>query len=107
MTEEDVKAMLDAVGVSDISELFSDVPEDIRAGLDLPGPMDEVDLHRHLEDLASLNTPAGPLLSFLGGGVYDHHIPPAVTEIASRAEFLSAYTPYQPEMIQGMLQAIF
>jgi len=107
MTEEDVKAMLDAVDVSDISELFSDVPEDIRAGLDLPGPMDEVDLHRHIEDLASLNTPAGPLLSFLGGGVYDHHIPPAVTEIASRAEFLSAYTPYQPEMSQGMLQAIF
>ncbi len=107
MTQEDVRAMLEAVGVSDISELFSDVPEDVRAGLDLPGPMAEVDLHRHLEDLASLNTPVGPLLSFLGGGVYDHHIPPAVMEIASRAEFLSAYTPYQPEMSQGMLQAIF
>jgi len=107
MTQEDVKAMLEEVGVSDISDLFSDVPEGVRAGLDLPGPMDEVDLHRHLEDLASLNTPVGPLLSFLGGGVYDHHIPSAVMEIASRAEFLSSYTPYQPEMSQGMLQAIF
>ncbi|MCI0496826.1 MAG: aminomethyl-transferring glycine dehydrogenase subunit GcvPA [Thermoplasmata archaeon] len=107
MTDKEITEMLGAVGIPDIGSLFRDIPADVRAGLDLPPPMAEIDLMRHISGLASLNVPAGQTLSFLGGGIYRHHIPPAVLDIVSRAEFLTAYTPYQPEMSQGMLVAIF
>lgn len=101
--------MLARVGVETVQELFADVPEQVRfnGALGLPGPMSEVDLVRHLRDLSAANVPATQLVSFAGAGFYDHHIPSVVDHIVRRPEFFTAYTPYQPEVSQGTLQAIY
>src|SRR5713226_10061416 len=99
--------MLAAIGVSSVDELFRDIPTGVRFGreLDVPPALAEADLTRHLEELAAKNVIDD--VSFLGGGIYDHYVPAVVDAILQRGEFLTAYTPYQPEMSQGVLQAIF
>jgi glycine dehydrogenase subunit 1 len=108
-TAEDRQAMLKAIGVASIDELFEMVPEDLRLRreLDLPPAMGELELTGHLESLAARNTPASQAVCFLGGGSYDHFIPALVDVVASRSEFYTAYTPYQAEASQGTLQAMF
>ncbi|MFW5838093.1 MAG: aminomethyl-transferring glycine dehydrogenase subunit GcvPA [Desulfovibrionaceae bacterium] len=105
-TEEDTRRMLDAVGAGSVDELFSIIPESLRAPeLDLAPGLSEMQVLDRMRNLASKN--ASNLISFLGAGFYDHHIPAAVDALASRGEFFTAYTPYQPEASQGTLQAIF
>jgi glycine dehydrogenase subunit 1 len=109
LTEADRDAMLATIGVSSIEELFRDIPEGVRfrGELDLEPALPEAELVAHLEELASRNVPTSRELSFLGAGIYDHYVPAIVDAILARGEFLTAYTPYQPEMSQGVLQAIF
>ena len=100
--------MLDAIGVDSVDELFSDIPEEHRnPTLDLPPPMSEFDLKRYFADLASMNKTPGEYACFLGAGSYRHHIPAIVRQLTSRSEFMTAYTPYQPEISQGTLQTEF
>jgi glycine dehydrogenase subunit 1 len=108
-TPDDDRAMLDAVGVRDILELFEGVPEDVRIGdpLDVLPALSEIELMDHLRDLAERSQGSGRLTCFAGGGTYDHYVPAAVKALASRAEFATSYTPYQPELSQGVLQALF
>ena len=109
LTDDDRDAMLATIGVADVEELFADIPEGVRLrrDLDLEPPLSEPELVAHLEELArGTRTPAREL-SFLGAGIYDHYVPAVVDAVLSRGEFLTAYTPYQPEMSQGVLQAIF
>src|SRR3954467_3768687 len=101
--------MLAAIGVSSVEELFRDIPAGVRFDreLDLEPALSEPELVRHLEELAAKNVDTNRELSFLGAGVYDHYVPAIVDAVLQRGEFLTAYTPYQPEMSQGVLQAIF
>lgn len=101
--------MLEAIGVDSMDELFAQIPAGVRLDreLDVPPALGEADLVRHLQELASQNVHTGAELSFLGAGIYDHYVPSVVDVVLSRGEFLTAYTPYQPEMSQGTLQAIF
>jgi len=109
LTEADREQMLAAIGVSSVEELFRDVPEGVRLRreLDLDPALSEPELLAHLEQLAARNAHTGAELSFLGFGVYDHYVPAVVDAVLQRGELLTAYTPYQPEMSQGVLQAIF
>jgi len=109
LTDADRKAMLEAIGVASIDELFEQIPEGVRLRreLDVPPALGEAELTRHLEELAARNVHTGAELSFLGAGIYDHYVPAVTDVVLSRGEFLTAYTPYQPEMSQGVLQAIF
>jgi glycine dehydrogenase subunit 1 len=109
LTDADREEMLQTIGVSSIEELFRDVPAGVRLDreLDLDAPLPEQEIVRRLETLAARNTPAGEEVSFLGAGVYDHYVPAVVDAILERGEFLTAYTPYQAEMSQGVLQALF
>jgi len=109
LTERDRDEMLSTIGVASIEELFADIPESVRfrGEFALEPALSEPELVAHLEELAARNVPAGAELSFLGAGVYDHYVPAIVDAILSRGELLTAYTPYQPEMSQGVLQAIF
>lgn len=106
-TEEDLRQMLAAVGAGSLQELFADVPPELlrREPLELPPAMSEAEVHRHLAALAARNDTDA--VCFLGGGSYDHLIPSVVNTVLGRSEFYTAYTPYQAEMAQGMLQAIF
>jgi glycine dehydrogenase subunit 1 len=107
LTDADREAMLAAIGVATVEELFRDIPDSVRfqRELDVPPALPEAELTRHLEELAARNDLDG--LSFLGGGIYDHYVPAVVDAVLQRGEFLTAYTPYQPELSQGVLQAIF
>ena len=109
LTERDREQMLAAIGVSTMDELFAQIPEGVRfaRALDVPPALTEAELVRHLEELAAKNAHTGIELSFLGAGIYDHYVPAIVDTVLQRGEFLTAYTPYQPEMSQGVLQAIF
>jgi len=106
-TPEDVQAMLDACGVKSIDDLFRSIPEKLRLRrpLDLPGATDEISLLSEFRKLASHNRTEHP--PFIGAGAYPHHVPPAVDQLLLRGEFFTAYTPYQPEVAQGTLQALF
>jgi glycine dehydrogenase subunit 1 len=101
--------MLRAAGAASFDDLLADIPQSLRLGrrLDLPEPLSEMEARAHLKRLAGLNASAEGHICFLGGGAYDHYVPSIVDEIASRAEFYTAYTPYQPEISQGTLQAIY
>ena len=109
LTERDREEMLAAIGVDSVEELFRDIPEGVRfpGRLALEPALSEPELVAHLEELAARNVHTGAELSFLGAGVYDHYVPAVVDYLFSRGELLTAYTPYQPEMSQGVLQAIF
>ena len=109
LTAADREQMLAAIGVGSVDELFRDIPQGVRFDreLDLEPPLSEPELVAHLEELASKNVGTGRELSFLGAGIYDHYVPAVVDTILLRGEFLTAYTPYQPELSQGVLQAIF
>ena len=108
-TAEDQQRMLEAIGVASLEELFAMVPAELRLDrpLGLPPALGEMELTRHVTELAARNTPAGQAVCFLGGGSYDHFIPAVVDFVAGRSEFYTAYTPYQPEASQGTLQAVF
>ena len=107
-TPGEIDAMLAAIGVPSIDALFEVIPSDVRLArlLAIEPSLDESRLMDHLDALALKNT-AARALSFIGGGLYDHHVPPAVDQLLLRSEFYTAYTPYQAEVAQGTLQAIF
>ncbi len=109
LTDSDREEMLAAIGVASVEELFRDIPAGVRfqGALDLEPALSEPELVRHLEELAAKNVDTTKELSFLGAGIYDHYVPAVVDAVLQRGEFLTAYTPYQPEMSQGVLQAIF
>jgi glycine dehydrogenase subunit 1 len=107
-TPDDREAMLRAIGVSSVEELFANIPRELRLQrpLDVPPALSEIDLTQHLQSLARRNQADGTVC-FLGGGSYDHFIPAVVDTVAGRGEFYTAYTPYQAEASQGSLQAFF
>lgn len=107
-TDDEIRGMLDRIGAPSVDELFAPIPEAhrVEGALDLEPALDEAALMRHLGELAG-RSDAAHALSFLGAGLYDHHIPPAVDQLLLRSEFYTAYTPYQAEVSQGTLQAIF
>ncbi len=108
-TDSDRRAMLDAIGVASVDDLFTEIPEGVRLQrpLDLPAGMAEQDVHQHLSELAARNTHADAETTFLGAGMYDHYVPALIDSILQRSEFLTPYTPYQPEISQGGLQVMF
>ena len=107
-TPDEIREMLAVIGRPSIDDLFDTIPEGarFRGELAVPPALDEPELMAHMRELALKNLGAG-MLSFLGAGMYDHHVPPAVDQLLLRSEFYTAYTPYQPEVSQGTLQAIF
>lgn len=109
MTEKDRREMMKKVGIESIDELFADVPESVRfkGSLDLENPLSEPELKKQFSNWAKKNVNLKEVPSFLGAGVYDHYIPSVVDHVISRSEFYTAYTPYQAEISQGELQAIF
>jgi len=108
LTKTDRAQMLEAVGVKNINELYNNVPQEARgASFNLPNHQGEIEVERILTTLANKNQPAGSGPFFIGGGCYNHHVPATVDHIIQRSEFLTAYTPYQPEIAQGTLTAIF
>jgi glycine dehydrogenase subunit 1 len=109
LTEEDRCAMLGVIGAKSVDELFGDIPASLRltSPLDLPKGLGEIEIERELAALAAKNMEAGSVPSFLGAGAYRHHVPAAVDYLVQRGEFLTSYTPYQPEIAQGTLQVLF
>jgi glycine dehydrogenase subunit 1 len=109
LTDADREAMLAEIGVDSVEDLFVDIPEGVRfhGRLDLEPPLSEQELVAHLTELAERNVPASEELTFLGAGIYDHYVPAVVDSVLAQAQLLTAYTPYQPELSQGVLQAIF
>ena len=107
--EEDVKEMLATIGIDSIDRLFDSIPNDVKLKqlLEIPGPWSEIESRRWFRELAAKNKSAVDHLSFLGGGSYLHSQPACVDQLLLRAEFLTSYTPYQPEVSQGTLQSIF
>lgn len=101
--------LLDVIGIHSVDEAFSDIPEKVRLAkrISLPESRSEAEVRREVEGILSKNITSKDLLSFLGGGVWGHYVPAAVDAVASRGEFLTSYTPYQPEISQGMLQSLF
>jgi glycine dehydrogenase subunit 1 len=110
ITQADLEAMLAAIGVASVQEIFErQIPEAVRLGreLELPQGKTEQEVYAHLAELAARNTSAEDELSFLGAGMYDHYVPAIVDMLMERSEFLTPYTPYQPEISQGGLQVMF
>ncbi|MDI6600714.1 MAG: aminomethyl-transferring glycine dehydrogenase subunit GcvPA [Thermoanaerobacteraceae bacterium] len=108
-TDREREEMLKSIGVSSIEDLFSDIPDNVKfnSRLNLPEAMSELEVKRQMAALAESNAEAEHYTYFIGGGIYDHYIPSAVSHIIGRSEFYTAYTPYQPEISQGTLQSIF
>lgn len=108
-TEDEIRAMLEVIGVSDVDELFDAVPLGLRLDrpLNLPAGMAESEVLSLLGALAHRSRPVGDLVCFAGGGAYDHYVPAPVRHLGYRAEFATSYTPYQPELSQGVLGALF
>jgi len=109
LTDADRQQMLGVIGAKTVDDLFVDVPKGalLKDLVDLPKAQGEIEVHRHLQRLAEKNTPAGRTAFFLGAGAYRHHVPASVDHLIQRSEFLTAYTPYQPEIAQGTLQALY
>ncbi len=107
--EEDVREMLAVIGVDSVDRLFDSIPGEVKLDrpLEIPGPWSEIESRRWFRELATRNKSAADHLSFLGGGAYAHYQPACVDQLLLRAEFLTSYTPYQPEVSQGTLQSIF
>jgi len=108
-TDADRREMLEAIGVGSVDDLFADVPEEVRLDrpLHLPAGKPEPEVYARLRDLAARNVSTEDEISFLGAGMYDHYVPALIDSIVSRSEFLTPYTPYQPEISQGGLQVMF
>ena len=108
-TNEEISQMLATIGVRDVEDLFSSIQPALRCNpkLDLPAGMPEAELWSHMRGIAARNKTLSSQASFLGAGAYRHYVPAAVSELAGRSEFVTPYTPYQPEVSQGTLQAIF
>ncbi|MEE2694378.1 MAG: aminomethyl-transferring glycine dehydrogenase subunit GcvPA [Pseudomonadota bacterium] len=108
-TNQDRKLMMAKIGIEDIDELFADIPKQALTSFadTMPSHSGELEVTRHLQSLSNLNLAASKAPSFLGGGAYRHHIPATVDALIQRGEFLTSYTPYQPEISQGTLQAVF
>ena len=109
LTDDDRQSMLADIGVASVDDLYRDVPEQavLSALLNLPGHAGEMEVQQQITALAAHSRPAGSEVCFLGAGAYRHHIPAAVDSLVQRGEFLTAYTPYQPEVSQGTLQYLF
>src|SRR6266540_832890 len=105
LTAEDRREMLKRIGVCSVDELFADVPN--LASPRLPPGKSEIDVERALAQMAGRNVAAGSVPFFVGCGAYRHHVPASVDHLIQRSEFLTSYTPYQPEIAQGTLQALF
>ena len=108
-TREDIKEMLAVIGRTSLDDLFDTIPDSVKTktGLNLPDPLNEWELNEHMEKMASENIACKSYTCFIGAGSYDHHIPAIIPYLASRSEFATAYTPYQPEVSQGTLQGIY
>src|SRR5436190_12934790 len=108
-TEQDRQEMLAKIGAGSLEDLFEAIPEGLRLQrpLDLPEGMAEQDVFEHLSALAARNRHADEEVTFVGAGMYDHYVPAIVDSIVERSEFLTPYTPYQPEISQGGLQVMF
>jgi glycine dehydrogenase subunit 1 len=108
-TEDDISEMLATLGLSSVDDLFADIPRDVRLDrpLDIPAGVSEMELIADMRALASRNLSTDQLVCFAGGGAYDHYIPSVVWALAGRSEFYTSYTPYQPELSQGVLQTLF
>ena len=108
-TDADRQAMMAAIGIRSVEELLTVVPDDVRLDgpLDLPPALSELELHDTMGEMAARNGSADRMASFVGGGMYDHFVPSAIGHLAGRSEFLTSYTPYQPEVSQGTLQGIY
>ncbi|AKL97221.1 glycine dehydrogenase [decarboxylating] subunit 1 [Clostridium aceticum] len=108
-TENDINRMLQSIGVKSIEDLFQDIPKELRLEreLNLTAPLSEIELTKHMKYLSNKNKNIEDFTCFLGAGAYDHYIPSVIKHLAMRSEFFTAYTPYQPEISQGTLQAIF
>ena len=109
LTTDDRNKMLSEIGVGDIEELFKDVPNDalLKSAIDLPSHKSEMEVETSITSFAKKNKTTNVFPSFLGAGNYSHHIPASVDHLIQRGEFLTSYTPYQPEIAQGTLQALF
>ena len=108
ITNEDKAEMLKSIGINSQSELFSDLPQKfINPSLNLPESISEFDLLTEISILADKNKTPGKIPSFLGAGSYRHFIPSVVKQISSRGEYMTAYTPYQPDVSQGTLQSLY
>ena len=109
LTDADRRDMLAAIGVPSVDSLFRDVPESVRLTdtVELPDHQGELEVERAIGAMAAENTPAGSVPFFLGAGAYRHHVPATVDYMIQRGEFLTSYTPYQPEVSQGTLQYLF
>lgn len=107
--DDAVQDMLKSIGMNNLDELFSDIPADMmmKKKLNIPDGMCEMSLRKHMQDLAAKNITVDEYPCFLGAGAYDHYIPEALQQLLLRSEFYTAYTPYQPEISQGILQSIF
>lgn len=108
-TNEDIKEMLDVIGLGSTDELFDSIPKNLKFNrdLNLPSSKSEIEVKNILEGIASKNQSTSDLTCFLGAGSYDHYIPSVVKHLVGRSEFYTAYTPYQPEISQGTLQSVF
>jgi glycine dehydrogenase subunit 1 len=108
-TDSDRREMLDAIGAGSVDDLFDQIPAEVRLGraLDLPDGLTETECFDHMAGLAARNAHADAEVCFLGAGMYDHYVPAIVDAITQRSEFLTPYTPYQPEVSQGGLQVMF
>ncbi|HOJ09246.1 MAG TPA: aminomethyl-transferring glycine dehydrogenase subunit GcvPA [Clostridiales bacterium] len=108
-TEEQQKSMLETMGMKSLDEIFKDIPEELKLNraLNIPDDMAEYELIKHMQNMASKNANMDDYVCFLGAGAYDHYIPSIIRHMLMRGEFYTAYTPYQPEISQGTLQAIF
>lgn len=108
-TDAERKEMLQSIGKNNVEELFNHIPKGVRLNreMNIPGPYSELELSSHMQSLASKNKSNEQIISFLGGGSYDHYIPSVVNHVLLRSEFYTAYTPYQPEISQGVLQTTF
>ena len=109
LTDDDRQAMLQEIGAASVEDLFEDIPPAVRlkGDLDLPPALSEGEALKHLTDLARENRHFQNAVSFMGAGIYDHFIPSVIKHVTGRSEFYTSYTPYQPEVSQGVLQAIF
>ena len=108
-TDSQQEQLLARIGVKSVEDLFEDIPKEIRLNrsLDIRGGMSEQELVKHVQGLANINKTVEEYSSYLGGGAYEHFIPSFVDQLLLRSEFYTAYTPYQPEISQGTLQAIY